>query len=116
MAKGLALPINMIVIVAVAVLVLVVISAFFVGGFRRTNIIDANDALFLKGGCREWIEIHDCSINKAGASGASGTDIGENVPIAGYEAEPGKAADVKSACEIIGKTPAICAKDCGCPP
>jgi hypothetical protein len=42
--KGLALPIEMIVIVAIAVLVLVVIAAFFVGGVGRLGAVGDGSA------------------------------------------------------------------------
>ena len=42
--KGLALPIEMIVIVAIAVLVLVVIAAFFVGGIGQLSVVGDGSA------------------------------------------------------------------------
>ena len=102
--KGLALPIEMIVIVAIAVLVLVVVAAFFIGGFGKTSSISASEAL--SRGCVTW---KTTSANCATAT--------SDISIQGYDPNgDGNPNTLSDACNSLGYTiDATCKQACVCP-
>lgn len=79
--KGIALPIETIVIVAVAVLVLVVVAAFFASGAGGSQIsIVRNQAL--DSACQTLRSVYNCASGRGGDVEVKYQEVGETAPTA----------------------------------
>ncbi|MBI5133610.1 MAG: hypothetical protein HZA83_02755 [Thaumarchaeota archaeon] len=123
MRKGIALPVEMIVIVAIAVLVLVVIAAFFTGGvvgpFSQIELTNA----FNKG-CDIYRSVESCSGLLSGViitgytKGQSSNTVVSNPAAISLSSTP-PAVTLDDVCKMKGLNTANdgksdCAKVCGC--
>jgi hypothetical protein len=101
MAKGIELPINILVIIAVAVIVLLAVVALFIIGFKPSSNISAESAF--SEGCRTVV--YNCGIDLT--------------TITTSFTEPGKtsADNMRALCIYLGKGSGdvTCRTACGCP-
>ena len=100
MRKGMALPINMVVILAVAMLILVVVGAFFSGYFGGGTLdIALNQA------CNQFVTIYNCDETKLDRVTVMYTLPGKSDQ---------EAVSLKRLCELKGYNSETCMRVCGC--
>lgn len=120
--KGLALPINAIIIIALAALVLVVMTGFFGGSVSSTqNEIQLDKAFNLA--CAKLVNVENCVVTGLSRAGVFYDRPGDDLEDDNYYCLDGCDADLRigdaelkgtSLCSLKGLTESQCLTQCGC--